>query len=288
MDLGLTNKVVLVTGASGGIGFVIAEAFAREGARVVANFRTYKPERAKELASVVRSGNGRGMLHACDLTSIESVQELFEKIVEQMSGLPHIIVNNVGVSADGNRISELSTEDFDQLYRVNLRSCFFVTRELQRRLELMTPSKRFPVSIVNIASTAGLYGEWGNAGYSAMKAGILGLSRSAAVELARLAPGSRVNTVAPGWVVGTGMSAGLTQNKGAVIRAMMTRKVPDLGEPEDVANAVLFLASNKCSRMTTGQVFLVDGGMDERVIWMRDELEPHYAGLRTRHPELPE
>lgn len=236
------DQIVVVTGASRGIGKDIAAAFAAEGAKVACVATTL--EGAHGTASTLSDAKA----FACDVSLSEEVDRLFEAIQEQM-GTPAVLVNNAGVTRD-NLLMRLKDEDWERVLDVNLKGAFNCIRAVSRPMMKARYGR-----IVNITSVIGLHGGAGQTNYSASKAGLIGLSMSVAKELG--SRGITCNAVAPGFIE-SDMTAKLPPEfkEEAIKRAPAGR----LGEGEDVAAAVLFLASPEAGYIT-GQTLTVDGGL---------------------------
>jgi len=241
------DKRVVITGAGRGIGFAIAQAFAREGAKVALISRnpTSCGSAAKAInAEFPNSARSYGL----DVADYDAVQEAGKQIIEDLGGID-ILVNNAGVTRDG-LIMRMKSEDWDTVLDTNLKGAFNLVKALQRPLMKGTDPR-----IINISSVIGLIGNAGQANYAASKAGLIGLTKSIARELA----GRKVtcNAIAPGFIT-TDMTDALSDD----LKAGIIAKVPlaDFGQVGDIANAVLFLAS-PAARYITGQVLAVDGGM---------------------------
>ena len=243
MNIDLSDKVALVTGSTRGIGRAIAEELAGCGAGVAVVGRD--SDRAQQAAAAL-SPAARGF--ACDVADTGSVAALVED-VEKAFGSVDILVNNAGITRD-NVIFRLKDEDWDAVLDANLRGAFAAIRAAARGM-----MKRRWGRIVNIASVVGIVGNKGQANYAASKAGLIGLTKSVARELA--SRNVLANVVAPGFI-DTEMTAALTPEA----RTALSRQIPleRLGTPADVAGVVAFLASERASYIT-GQVIVVDGGM---------------------------
>jgi len=243
MNIRLDGKVAMVTGSTRGIGRAVAEALAAAGAKVAVLGR----DAAKAHAVAAEVGQG-SQGFACDVTSEVSVNAAVEAIDKAM-GTVDILVNNAGVTKD-NIFLRLQDADWDTVLEANLKGAFRTIRAASRGM-----MKQRWGRIINVSSVVGLIGNKGQANYAASKAGLLGLTKSIARELA--SRGITVNAVAPGFIE-TDMTAGLTPEQ----REALTRGIPleRLGTPADVAAAVLFLASDGAAYIT-GQVLVVDGGM---------------------------
>jgi 3-oxoacyl-[acyl-carrier protein] reductase len=242
----LSNQVAVVTGAGRGIGRAIALAFAQEGAAVVCVSRT--AENAEKIAADVKSLGCPSWAYAVDVANATAVEDLLQKILA-VPGRVDILVNNAGVTRDG-LLMRMSDEDWDTVINTNLKGAFLLTKGLSRAF-LKQRSGR----IINIASIIGLIGNAGQCNYAASKAGLIGLTKSAARELAPR--GITVNAIAPG-MIETDMTAVLKED----LREGLRMRIPlgCFGQVEDVAQAALFLAG-PAGRYITGQVLTVDGGL---------------------------
>lgn len=237
------DQVVVVTGASRGIGRGIAEAFAKEGARVAC----VATSEAGAKATADALGNG-AKAYACDVSDSEAVEDLFNKVQEEM-GAPAVLVNNAGVARD-TLLLRMKDEDWDTVLNVNLKGAFLCIRAVTRSMMKARYGR-----IVNISSIVGQHGQAGQANYAASKAGIFGLTMSVAKELG--SRGITCNAIAPGFIQ-TDMTESLSEEmKEHVVK---TAPAGRLGSAEDVASAVLFLASRE-SAYITGQTITVDGGL---------------------------
>ncbi len=235
-----------MTGASRGIGRAIAERLAAEGRLVVLVSRS--AESLEQVRAAIESQGGQAEIRACDVTQSELMTELIEEVASTHGRLD-ILVNNAGMTRDG-LILRMSDADFDEVIAVNLRSVFITARAAARPMM----RSRFG-RIVNIGSVTGLIGNPGQVNYAAAKAGLIGLTKSLAKELAP--KGITANVVAPGFVE-TDMLASLTpQQKERAVKAIPTRR---LGRIEEIAHAVSFVASDLAGYMT-GQVLILDGGL---------------------------
>jgi 3-oxoacyl-[acyl-carrier protein] reductase len=242
----LEGQSAVVTGASRGIGRAIAIALAHEGASV-AVLSTRLDGSQKVVDEIVASG-GKAEARALDVADAKAVQSTFDELNEKLGGLA-ILVNNAGMTKDG-LLMRMSDEDFDRVIAVDLRGMFLCCRAAARYFLKARRGR-----IINIGSVVGLRGNAGQANYAAAKAGVVGLSKSLARELG--SRGVTVNAVAPGFIM-TDMTSGLP----AGVKEESLKSIPlqRFGLPEDIAKAVLFLASDDASYIT-GQVLVVDGGM---------------------------
>jgi 3-oxoacyl-[acyl-carrier protein] reductase len=243
VNIDLSGRTALVTGSTRGIGRAIAESLAGAGARVAVVGRD--ATRAAEVAGAIgRDSAG----FACDVGDVASVTGLVEN-VEQSFGKIDILVNNAGLTRD-NILFRLKDDDWDAVLDANLRGAFVAIRAASRGM-----MKRRWGRIVNIASVVGITGNKGQANYAASKAGLIGLTKSVAKELA--SRNILINAVAPGFIE-TDMTAAMTPEA----RDTLSAQIPleRLGTPNDVAGAVTFLVSDLASYIT-GQVLVVDGGL---------------------------
>ena len=243
MKIDLGGRVALVTGSTRGIGRAIAESLAGAGARVAVVGRD--ADRAREAASSI-SSESRG--YGCDVGDVAAMTGLIES-VEKDFGAIDILVNNAGLNRD-NLLMRLKDDDWDAVLNANLRGAFVAMRAATRGM-----MKRRWGRIINIASVVGVVGNKGQANYAASKAGLIGLTKSVAKELA--SRNILANVVAPGFIE-TDMTHAMTDEAKKTLFAQIP--LERLGTPADVANLVTFLASDLATYIT-GQVFIVDGGM---------------------------
>jgi len=240
----LEGKVALVTGGSRGIGRAIAESLAEAGARVAVVARN--GERAQAAAAELPGAGHAGF--ACDVAVPDQVTATLTA-VEEALGPVDILVNNAGITRD-NLLLRMSAEDFDEVIDANLKGAFNFTKAVARGM-----MKRRDGSILNISSVVGLTGNAGQANYAASKAGLIGMTKSVAKELA--SRGVRCNCIAPGFI-STDMTDELNEKQIEDLRAQIP--LGSLGAPADVAGAARFLVGPG-ARYITGQVLTVDGGM---------------------------
>ncbi len=275
METALRDQVVLITGASGGIGSAIARAFAAEGARLVLHAHRHQARAnalARELAGT------ESLVVAADLRREAAVKQVFAATRKRF-GRVDVLVANAG--AWENRdvpLPDLSLDQWQATLDAVLTSAFLCLREFFR---VVRDQRRG--NAVLIGSTAAVFGEAGHADYASAKAALaFGLTRTLKNEIARLAPntadycGGRVNCVCPGWTV-IPRTAYKLDDAAAVRRVTATMALPKLARPEDVANAVVFLASDKLAGHLTGQTVVVAGGMEGRWLWQPEEVDPALA-----------
>jgi len=243
----LSGQIALVTGGSRGIGRAIALELAEKGAKVAVNFMGSR-DKAQEVVDKIVKAGGEALAVQADVSSSGAVTEMF-KVIEKELGKVSILVNNAGITRD-NLLMRMKEEDWDKVLETNLKGVYNCTKAAIRNMMKQRKGK-----IINVASVVALTGNPGQSNYAASKAGVIGFTKSMALELATR--GIQVNAVAPGFIV-TDMTDELTQDvKGQLLIRIPLQK---FGQSEDVAGAVSFLASTQ-SDYITGQVLNVDGGM---------------------------
>ncbi|NIP99597.1 MAG: 3-oxoacyl-[acyl-carrier-protein] reductase [Nitrospinaceae bacterium] len=242
----LKERVALITGGAQGIGKVIAEELARQGAHVVLG--DINPDGAEKSAESIRQSGGCASAVSLNVADAGEVQKVFQAIAKDYKPLD-ILVNNAGITRDGLLV-RMKEEDWDRVLHINLKGCFLCG---QQGVKQMMKQKRG--AIVNIASIVGVMGNAGQANYSASKAGVIGLTKTMARETAPR--GITVNAVAPGFI-----DTEMTRVLEGSVRQRLIEQIPlgRLGLPEDVAQCVAFLVSDRASYIT-GQVINVNGGM---------------------------
>ncbi|MFN2525789.1 MAG: SDR family NAD(P)-dependent oxidoreductase [Actinomycetota bacterium] len=255
MDLGLAGKNVLVTGGAGGIGSAIVRAFAAEGARAAIHYRSSE-QQAQGLAEEL----GFPIFKA-DLTVESEVNDLLTRVADRLEAIDVLVANAGMWPSQDQPLWTMSYDRWRATLAANLDSVFLCCRAYLRHVET-----RGHGNIVLVSSTAGIFGEAGHADYAAAKSALAGgLLKSLKNEIVRIAPRGRVNAVCPGWTR-TDMAKDALEDPEAEGRITRTMSLRKLGTVEDVARAVVMLASDEVSGHITGQVITVAGGMEGRVI----------------------
>jgi 3-oxoacyl-[acyl-carrier protein] reductase len=242
----LDGKVALITGGAQGIGRTISEELAAQGAHVI--LADINLEGAEKTAAEMKEGGRKASAVRIDVSSPEDVKIVFDSIIKEYKPVD-IVINNAGITRDGLLI-RMKEADWDLVMNINLKGSFLCSQQAAKQM-----MKQKSGAIVNIASIVGLMGNFGQANYSASKAGLIGFTKTLAREVAPR--GIRANAVAPGFI-DTEMTRVLEES----VRAKLIEQIPlaRLGQPEDVARCVSFLVSEKASYIT-GQVISVNGGM---------------------------
>lgn len=243
----LKDKVALVTGASRGIGKAIALELAKQGAAVAINYHGSK-DKAEAVKQEIEAGGGKAEIYQCNVAEFTACEQLIKDVLKDF-GRIDILVNNAGITKD-DLLMRMSEEAFDQVLSINLKGTFNCIRFVSRQM-----MKQRSGRIINMSSVSGILGNAGQANYSASKAGVIGLTKSAARELA--SRGITVNAIAPGFI-----RSDMTDILSDQVKEEAVKQIPlgAFGELEDIAYTAAFLASDKASYMT-GQVIHVDGGM---------------------------
>ncbi len=243
----LKNKTALVTGASRGIGAAIAKALAAQGAHVIINYNGSK-DSARAVADEIKAAGGSAAIYQCCISDYNACGDMITELI-QTYGRIDILVNNAGITRDG-LLMKMSEADFDDVIATNLKGAFNTIRHMSRWFLKQKSGK-----IINISSVSGILGNAGQANYSASKAGVIGLTKSVARELA--SRGICVNAIAPGFI-----ATDMTETMPQAAKDTMTENIPlkRIGTPKDIADMAVFLASGQADYIT-GQVFAVDGGM---------------------------
>lgn len=242
-----TDKIAIVTGAGRGIGKEIAKTLAAKGALVIVNY-CGSAKRAEETVQEIEAAGGKAEALQCDISDFTKAGEMMDYVIKTY-GRVDILVNNAGITRDG-LLMKMSEEDFDAVLNTNLKGAFNCIKHISRQM-----LKQKSGHIVNISSVSGVMGNAGQVNYSASKAGVIGMTKAVAREMA--SRGITCNAVAPGFIK-TDMTDVLSDTIKENINAQIPMK--KFGETEDVANLVAFLASD-AAKYITGQVICVDGGM---------------------------
>ncbi|MER1955953.1 MAG: 3-oxoacyl-[acyl-carrier-protein] reductase [Solibacillus sp.] len=245
--MGLTGKCAVVTGASRGIGRAIALELASLGARVVVNY-SGSADKAQQVVDEIKANGGEAIAVQADVANGESVQQLMQTALSTYGSID-ILVNNAGITRD-NLLIRMKDDEWDDVLNTNLKGVFLCTKTVARQM-----MKQRAGRIINISSIVGVVGNPGQANYVAAKAGVIGLTKTTAQELA--SRNILVNAIAPGFIT-TEMTDSLPEE----LKQTMLKQIPlaKLGQPEDIAKAVAFFASDS-AKYITGQTLQVDGGM---------------------------
>lgn len=243
----LAGKTAIITGASRGIGAEIARKFAADGAKVVVNY-SGSQEKAEAVVADIQANGGEAIAVKANVSDSESVKAMVDETMKTF-GSVDILVNNAGITRD-NLMMRMKDDEWDDVINTNLKGVFVCTKAVTRQM-----MKQRAGRIINIASIVGVMGNAGQANYVASKAGVIGLTKTTARELA--SRGITANAVAPGFI-----TTDMTDQLNEEVQKAMLGQIPlgRFGAPEDVAKAVLFLASDDASYMT-GQTLHLDGGM---------------------------
>ncbi len=242
----LNGKTAIVTGASRGIGKSISEVLAEYGAQLVCVSRT--TDAVQSVAEKIQANGGKAIGMPCDVSDASSVSNLIKKVQDQFESID-ILINNAGITRDG-LIMRMSGDDWDTVLDINLKGAFHTIKSVARPM-----MKQRSGRIINISSVVGLTGNAGQANYAASKAGIVGLTKSMAQELAPR--GITVNCIAPGYI-----ETDMTDSLSDEVKEEIMKQIPlgRIGKSEEVAAMALFLSSNEAEYIT-GQTVTVDGGM---------------------------
>ncbi len=265
MDTNLKNKHVLLTGASGGIGYSCAKLLDEEGAKLSLHYNS-NFDNVKKLGSDLK---GEHTYIQADLTQENSVTLLFSEAEKTYGAIDHLIVNHGIWPEEDTPIHKMDVSRWDQTIAVNLRAAFLCTKYFIQNLEKHKSDKG---SIVYIGSTAGVFGEAYHSDYSVSKSGLYGLMLTAKNEIVHIARFGRVNIVAPGWVL-TPMSKDFANDPRSVKKALKTMSLRKIARPKDIASTVVFLISDKLSGHISGQILTVAGGMEGRTLFESDEID---------------
>lgn len=243
----LNGKTAIVTGASRGIGAEIAKYLAKEGARIAVNY-SGSQAKAEEVVNEITANGGEAFAIQASVSDVESVSAMISETMNRFGSID-ILVNNAGITRD-NLLMRMKENEWDDVINTNLKGVFLCTKAVTRQM-----MKQRSGRIINISSVVGVSGNAGQANYVAAKAGVIGLTKTTAKELA--SRNINVNAIAPGFI-----STDMTDELSEEVKNQMLTQIPlaKLGSPEDVAKAVVFLASED-SNYITGQTLHVNGGM---------------------------
>lgn len=241
------ERTALVTGAGRGIGRAIAIALAENGMNVVVNYNG-SADKAEETAEIIRGMGVKAVAYKCNVADFEECKKMIDDVIAEF-GRIDVLVNNAGITRD-NLLMKMSEDDFDSVIGINLKGAFNTTKHVSKYLLKQKAGK-----IINISSVSGILGNPGQANYSASKAGVIGLTKSTARELA--SRGITCNAIAPGFIE-TDMTSAM--NEQVIEKSVEMIPLKRIGKAEEIAHMAAFLASEKADYIT-GQVFAVDGGM---------------------------
>jgi 3-oxoacyl-[acyl-carrier protein] reductase len=272
MNSELSGKVILITGAAGGIGSALVAGFAAEGSRLVLHYRR---NRAHAAALQRKLQGVKTLLVRADLTREQEVVGLFARATRAFGRVDTLVANAGSWEISDVPLQSMSLHQWRQTLDGVLTTTFLSLREFFRLV-----GRQRQGNAVLIGSTAAVFGEAGHADYAAAKAALTyGLTRSLKNEIARLAPhrrdycGGRINCICPGWTMVPRL-AGKLRQPAMIRKTVATMALPQLARPEDIAYAAVFLASDALARHITGQVLAIAGGMEGRVLWRPDEVNP--------------
>ena len=245
MKFNLNNKIAVVTGASQGIGKIIAFELAKSGAHVACISRNKKA--IESIVDEITINGGQASSFPCDISDSDTLSEIITEIIKENSRID-ILVNNAGITKD-SLLMRMSIEQWDDVINTNLKGAFHCTKAVVRYM-----MKNKFGRIINITSIVGLTGNAGQANYAASKAGLIGMTKSIAKEVA--SRGITANCIAPGWI-----ETSMTEKLSEEVKSEFLSHIPvgRIGSPDDIANAVIFLASDEAGYIT-GQTITVDGG----------------------------
>ena len=245
MKFNLNNKIAIVTGASQGIGKIIAFELAKSGAHVACISRNKKA--IESIVDEITINGGQASSFPCDISDSDTLSEIITEIIKENSRID-ILVNNAGITKD-SLLMRMSIEQWDDVINTNLKGAFHCTKAVVRYM-----MKNKFGRIINITSIVGLTGNAGQANYAASKAGLIGMTKSIAKEVA--SRGITANCIAPGWI-----ETSMTEKLSEEVKSEFLSHIPvgRIGSPDDIANAVIFLASDEAGYIT-GQTITVDGG----------------------------
>jgi len=275
MKTDLDQRVVVITGASGGIGAAIARRFAMEGAKLVLHYRQEK-NKAEALQRELKQTES--ITVKADLTREAEARRLFDQALKRFERVDTLIANAGSWETSDVPIHAMPVPQWRYTIDNVLTSTFLSLREF---FKIIARQKRGNALL--IASTSGVFGEPGHSDYSAAKSAIaFGLTRSLKTEIARIAPhtrnycGGRVNCICPGWTI-VPRNAGKLGNKDVVRRITATMALPKVARPEDIVGAAVFLSSDSLAGHISGQTLVIAGGMEGRLLWKPEEIDPDLA-----------
>ena len=265
MDTGLSGKHIVITGASGGIGVKCVKMFLAEGAKVTATFNTSK----RELDSLQETNQDQLLLVKVDQTIEREVEDLFIQANARF-GRVDVLVANAGIAnREGQAIQDMTLKQWEKTISVNLTGAFLMAKHFFTNLERHRSDS---ASLILVGSTAGFFGEAWYSDYATSKAGMHGLMLSLKNEIPHIAPKGRVNIVNPGWTL-TPMAEDALTDKEMVTRILQTIPMRKTAIPQDIASAILYLASDVLSGHVSGQTINVAGGMEGRVLFTPGEID---------------
>jgi NAD(P)-dependent dehydrogenase (short-subunit alcohol dehydrogenase family) len=270
LDTGLNNQHALITGASGGIGIELTKAFVKENAKVSAVYNT-----SKEVLEQIHSDYQHNLsIFQADVRKESEIKLLFDLAVANF-GRVDILVANAGIwMSEDTTISDMPLEQWQNTIAVNLTGAYLCSKYFFQNLE-RNPGDT--ASLILIGSTAGVFGEAKHADYASSKAALYGLMMSLKNEIVHFTPRGRVNLVNPGWTL-TPMAEESLSNHDDVKRILQTIPLRKIATPKDIANMVVYLASDKLAGHLSGQSLTIAGGMEGRVLFSEEEIDPSKVG----------
>jgi len=280
LDLGLRDRVVVVTGASGGIGRALADEFAAEGARLVLHGRSRLAELRRYVAG--RKWRGRAIVAGGDLAKPRTADALMAKALTKWRRVDVCVANAGAYPMETLRIDRVSERRVRETIDANLLASAWTARAFFAALAKTGPRAGEGASLLLVGSTAGHFGERGHFDYSVAKAGLAGLLLTLKNEIVQIDPFGRVNMIEPGWTVTHNVRASL-ERPGAIARVVATMPLRQLGRAKDVAKAAAWISSPVAARHVSGQTLVVAGGMEGRIRWTADDVDE--AAIRRRARE---
>lgn len=279
MDLGLSDRVVVVTGASGGIGRALAEEFAEEGARLVLHGHARLAELRRWLAS--RKWRARAIVVGGDLGKPRTADAMFAKALAKWKRVDVCVANAGHYPTETLRIDRVDERRVRETVDANLLASAWTARAFFAALAKTGPRDSEGASLLLIGSTAGHFGERGHFDYSIAKAGLAGLLLTLKNEIVEIDPFGRVNMIEPGWTVTHNVRASL-ERPGAVARVVSTMPLRQLGRAVDVAKAAAWISSPIAARHVSGQTLVIAGGMEGRIRWTAGDVDEAAICRRAR------